>query len=101
MRRIVLAGESDLAEIAALCAMEREIEIVGLVQDGAAKRHFMGMPVFADFDAVTKPFDCVLVTSVTNAHAINDAAIARFGAERVLVPELLGLRPKQSNEAAE
>jgi DNA-binding MarR family transcriptional regulator len=101
VRKILLAGESDLAEIAALCAMEHEIEIIGLVQNGAQKRQFIGLPVFTDFDEVAKPFDSVLITSVTDAHAISEAAVARFGTECVLVPELLRVRMKQSKGAAE
>jgi DNA-binding MarR family transcriptional regulator len=101
MKRILLAGESDLAEIAALCAIEHEIEIVGVVQRGAEKRQFIGLPVFAEFDAVATAFDAILITSLTDARAIGEAAIARFGAERVLLPELLRVRMKQSSEAAE
>ena len=36
-RKIVLVGQTDLAEIAALCAIEQAIIIVGLVQAGATK----------------------------------------------------------------
>ncbi len=38
IRTVVLAGQSDLAEIAALCAIEHKIEIVGVVQEGADQR---------------------------------------------------------------
>jgi DNA-binding MarR family transcriptional regulator len=100
VRRIVLAGQSDLAEIAALCTTEHKIEIVALVQPGAAQRQFAGLPMFPDYESVGKPFDCVLVTSVTDANAVCEAAVARFGADRVLVPGLLRVRMKP-NEAAE
>jgi DNA-binding MarR family transcriptional regulator len=101
IRKILLAGESDLAEIAALCTMEHGIEIVGLVQAAAVKREFMGAPVFPDFETVTKPFDCVLITGVTDARALTEAAALRFGTDRVLVPELLRVRMKKTQEAIE
>jgi DNA-binding MarR family transcriptional regulator len=101
VRKILLAGESDLAEIAALCAMEHGIEIVGVVQGGATKTQFIGLPIFSDFDAVTKPFDSVLITSLTDARATSEVAAARFGAECVLVPDMLRVRMKKSSEAAE
>jgi DNA-binding MarR family transcriptional regulator len=101
VQKILLAGESDLAEIAALCSIEHGIEIVGLVQAGASKREFMGAPVFPDFETVTKPFDRVLITGVTDARALSDAAAVRFGADRVLVPELLTVRMKKPQEATE
>jgi DNA-binding MarR family transcriptional regulator len=100
VKKVLLAGQSDLAEIAALCAMEHGIEIVGVVQDGTTKRQFIGLPVFADFESASKPFDAILITDLITARETCDAAVARFGAERVLVPELLRIRMKQPSEAA-
>jgi len=37
--------------------MEQAIGIVGLVQSGAAQENFIGIPVFADYDAISSPFD--------------------------------------------
>ncbi|HZT24510.1 MAG TPA: winged helix-turn-helix transcriptional regulator [Pseudolabrys sp.] len=98
---VVLVGQSDLAEIAALCAMEQAITIVGVVDANTAGERFIGLPVFADFDAVTEPFDALLITDVANARATCEAAAARFGFERVLVPELLRVRIRQQGGAAE
>src|SRR5438552_8297319 len=64
---VLLVGQSDLAEIASLCAIEQAISIVGLVQADAKHSQFVGLPVFANFDAVSKPFDSVLITDVSNA----------------------------------
>ncbi len=100
VNKVLLAGQSDLAEIAAICALEHGIEIVGVVQDGTAKRQFIGLRVFSDFESALKPFDAVLITDLVTARATCDAAVARFGAERVLVPELLRLRMKSRGEAA-
>ena len=52
VNKIVLAGQSDLAEIAALCAIEHGVEIVAVVQGGAQQKQFIGIPVFDNFDAV-------------------------------------------------
>ena len=99
VKKVLLAGQSDLAEIAALCALEHGTEIIGVVQDGAPKRRFIGLPVFADFELVSEPFDAILITDLTTARATCDAAVARFGAERVLVPELLRLRMRHREAA--
>jgi DNA-binding MarR family transcriptional regulator len=99
VKKVLLAGQSDLAEIAALCALEHGIEIVGVVQDGAAAPAFIGLPVFADFESAAKHFDAVLITDLTRPRETCDAAVARFGAEHVLVPELLRLRMKTRGEA--
>ncbi len=96
---VVLAGQSDLAEIAALCAMEQGIEIVAVVQQDAPNDHFIGLPVVADFDAVSKAFDGVLITDLTRSRETCEAAVLRFGPVRVLIPELLRVRMKDREEA--
>src|ERR1700677_3845290 len=45
--RIVLAGVSDLAEIAAICALESGITIIGVVDAQTDKLRFIGVPVYA------------------------------------------------------
>jgi DNA-binding MarR family transcriptional regulator len=101
VKTVLLVGQSDLAEIAALCAMEHDIRIAGVVQEHAGTGRFVGAPVFPDFDAVTEPVDSLLITDVNNARATCEAAVARFGLNRVLVPELLRVRIRQQGGAAE
>ncbi len=98
--KVLLVGQSDLAEIAALCAMEHGVKIVGVVQKGTAKPQFIGLPVFEEFDAVTDPFDAVLITDVLRPRETCEAAVARFGDERVLVPAMLRIRIRQKNGSA-
>jgi len=87
--------------VAALCAMEQAINIIGLVQSDAKQARFIGLPVFPGFDAVAESFDSILITDQNNSRATCEAAVARFGAERVLVPELLRVRIRQQGGAAE
>jgi len=98
-RSVVCAGQSDLAEIAALCAIEHAIKIVGVVQANGSTSQFIGSPVFPDFDSVSEPFDAVLITALDSSREICEATIARFGAARVLVPELLRIRMRETNTA--
>lgn len=99
--RILLVGKSDLAEIAALCALEQGINLVGLVQNGSTQEQFVGLPVYDDFDAVLQPFDSALITTLVNVLDVRDAAVARFGEERVLVPKLLGGQVKMQTGVEE
>src|SRR5215467_1455224 len=46
LERVLLLGQSDLAEIAALCAMEQTVAVAGLVDADAEARLFFGAPVF-------------------------------------------------------
>jgi DNA-binding MarR family transcriptional regulator len=95
--KILLVGQTDLAEIASLCAMEHGVKIVGVVQKGAAKPEFIGLPVFADFDSIAEPFDAVLITDLLKPRETCEAAVNRFGVEHVLVPDLLRVRMQQKN----
>lgn len=98
---VLFIGRSDLAEIAALCALDHGITIAGLVHEGDSEERFIGLPVFPSFDAVTAPFDAVLITDVSNARPTCEAAVARYGLDRVLVPDLLRVRIRQQGGAAE
>ena len=87
--RIALAGISDLAEIAMICAPENGVRVTAVV-DGASKRtHFVGVPVVASFDLIAGNFDAVLVTDMQATMATLEQAVALIGVERVFVPKLL------------
>jgi DNA-binding MarR family transcriptional regulator len=90
--RVVLAGQSDLAEVAILCAVEAGVAIVAVVDPASEVALFVGVNVFRSYDEVKDAFDAVIVTDVAHASASYDAAAAVCGAERVLAPALLRLR---------
>jgi len=98
IKKVIFAGQSDLAEIAALCAIEQGIEIVGVVQRDAAQKIFIGISVFENFEALTSPFDAVVITDMTDVRSAWEAAVARFGAERVLVPQMLRIGMRSRSE---
>jgi hypothetical protein len=97
---LVLAGKSDLAEIAILCAVEAAIKIVAVVDPRGEDSHFVGVDVVRSYADVSDKFDAVIVTDVTRAKASLDAAVEACGADRVLAPALLGLRaPNKTTES--
>src|SRR3974390_26659 len=87
--RLVLAGKSDLAEIAILCAVEAGGTIIAVVDPSSENASFIGVDVCRTFADVKSPFDAVIVTDVARAKISFDAAAASCGAERVLAPALL------------
>lgn len=90
--RIVLAGVSDIAEIATICALESEIEITGVVDAKCREAQFVGLPVFSSFDALPDDsFDAIVVTDLKFARQTFEAASKRYGSERVFVPALFRL----------
>jgi DNA-binding MarR family transcriptional regulator len=90
-KRLILAGASDLAEIATICAISEGIQVVGVVDPNSAQARIVGLPVVAGYDLVTDDVDAVIITDLASAQETLAKAIARFGAERVLAPAFLGL----------
>jgi hypothetical protein len=91
-QRIALLGVSDLAEIATICALETGIKIVAVVDPQCALKKFVGVPVLASLDKVGDQVDCVVITDLKAAQETAKVAVERFGASRVLIPNLLGVR---------
>jgi DNA-binding MarR family transcriptional regulator len=89
--RVVLAGASDLAEIAAICALECGIAIVGIIDADCSLERFIGIPIFASLVAMPHSFDGLMVTDIKNSAEIYLAAVEQLGADRVVSPALLGL----------
>jgi DNA-binding MarR family transcriptional regulator len=97
--RIAILGVSDLAEIAAICALDCGIAIVAVVDAQSELGRFAGVPVVRSLDDIAEPVDAALVTDIKSAHETTMAAIKRLGAERVLVPELLGFSERRGDAA--
>jgi DNA-binding MarR family transcriptional regulator len=95
--RIVLLGASDLAEIAAICALDGGFTVTAVVDGGLTADRFAGAPVVCGLDALASPPDAVLVTDMQNAAATLEMAVARYGTDRVLVPALLGVQPGEAS----
>jgi len=91
-QRIALLGVSDLAEIAAICALETGIKIVAVVDPPPTLKTPVGVPVWTSLDEIRDRADCVVVTDLKTAHETAKAAVEEFGASRVLIPTLLGVR---------
>ena len=98
LTRIAFAGKSDLAEIAAICAMDAGMTIVAVVDPEAEGERFVGSPLVTSWNAVQEPFDAVVVTDLTSTRKTCEALLARFSAEQVLVPALLRQRMRKSAE---
>ena len=102
-RRAALAGASELAEIAALCARDRSIELAGIVDPAQTVERFAGLPVVTRLKDLG-PVSVVIVTDLRNPQATYDALIDSLPPERVLTPRLLGVsrvKPRLAEEEHE
>jgi hypothetical protein len=100
LKRLVLAGKSDLAEIAILCAVEAGAPVVAIVDPRSEESRFVGVEVHGSYSDVKDGFDAIIVTDVARAQASYEQAIEECGKDRVLVPALLGLRAAKGTEGA-
>src|SRR4029077_15594891 len=90
--RVAILGVSDLAEIAVICALDLDITIATVVDVQSEADRFIGIPITKSFDAIDSSVDALLVTGFNAPRETIAAAVERYGAERVLVPDLLGMR---------
>jgi DNA-binding MarR family transcriptional regulator len=98
--RVALAGVSDLAEIATICALEQGITIVAVVDATSTNDRFVGTPVVKSIAAVPGGFDALVVTDLQATRESVQALADQLEAGRVLVPALLGIRLNPTKESA-
>ncbi|MEM7542679.1 MAG: winged helix-turn-helix transcriptional regulator [Pseudomonadota bacterium] len=87
-RRVLLAGVSEIAEIASVRAHQFEIELIGTVQPTEFKGAFLGRPVWS----ITEPipdFDSILFTTLSDAQQFFNALVERFDPKPLVVPAVL------------
>ena len=89
-KQVALCGISDLAEIAALRAQERDIGIVGTYDPHTDRRRFVNKPVWQKFSDVP-PCDAWLLTDLNAPRMTHDHIIGLVNGARVLVPDILRL----------
>ena len=97
--RVALLGVSDLAEIATICAIEQSIAVVAVVDAKSGNDRFVGAPVVCSIAAVPGGCDAVVVTDHEATQESVATIIDQIGAERVLVPALLGIRLNRRTES--
>jgi DNA-binding MarR family transcriptional regulator len=97
--RVALAGVSELAEIATICALETGIEIVVIVDARSSLTTFAGLPVVPTYDGIEDGVRAIVVTELKTVQETYAAAVQRFGTEHVLVPSMLGVETANTGEA--
>lgn len=94
-RTVALLGASEVAEIAALCALEADIAVAAIVDTSRPQLantpvRFVGLPVVSELADLPDDLDGVIICGLRDADAEASQAVAAFGRERVLVPKFLG-----------
>jgi DNA-binding MarR family transcriptional regulator len=95
--RVALAGISDLAEIAMICALDTGVKVTAVVDARSTLSSFIGVRVTAAFDSVMDECDAVMITDLQQIAELAEQATSLFGPERVLVPRLILPPPRFPN----
>ena len=87
-KRVFLCGVSELAEIAAIRALENNVEIVGALDLKAKQKSLLSAPVWCEWGDV-EAFDICLITDIRQTNEYYRAAIDRYGESKVIVPAII------------
>jgi hypothetical protein len=89
-RRVALVGMLDLTEIASLCALESEIEIVAIVAPDTGRTSVVGIPVIASLHALDGDCDGLPLTQIDASRMSRKQYAAHSNAAfKMLMPRFL------------
>jgi DNA-binding MarR family transcriptional regulator len=97
-RRVALAGRSELAEIAVLCAAQYPIEIVAVI-DAGNEPTFLGIPLVSDLKAVTS-IDGIMVTDTKAGQETYDKMTDVDNSVPVMAPKMLRVVSRAARAAS-
>jgi DNA-binding MarR family transcriptional regulator len=89
--RVAIAGRSELAEIAVLCAGQHPVEIVAII-DAGNEPAFMGIPLVSDVKAVPS-IDSIIVTDTKAGQETYDKMTGIDNSIPVFAPGMLRIVP--------
>ena len=89
LNNIVLSDISELAEIAILSSLDRNINIIGII--GKERKTFKGVTVYKNFTEI-KNIEAILLTSVKSSQDRYNELLNNFNSSIILVPTILKVR---------
>jgi DNA-binding MarR family transcriptional regulator len=87
-RRLIFAGAGELAEIAALAALEADVEVLGVLDPESNQSSVGGVSVLRDLEGLGD-IDAVVVTDTRAPQEVFDRMRERFTDNQVLAPDFL------------
>jgi len=88
-KTVVIVSASPLAEICTLCALERDIRIVAIVDRAATEERMLGVPIHRCFKNVSEAYDGAILADIHNPAVTIKWAAPHLGHERLLIPAFL------------
>ncbi|MBT3534205.1 MAG: winged helix-turn-helix transcriptional regulator [Rhodospirillaceae bacterium] len=88
LRRVALVGAGELAEIALLCALQHDVEVVGVADEGAGANRFRHVDLVRDPGSLPA-FDLILICDVKHPQGSFEKLAGQYGADAIRAPSLL------------
>lgn len=88
LRRVVLIGGSDLAEVAILSSLNDSTEVVGVVDEGSNQPSLAGVPMVNQLCDLEN-FDAVIITDLQHPQTTYEKLLLTLPSEKILTPDLL------------
>jgi len=88
LKKIVLHGLTDIAEIAVLCCSNYKIQIVGIVDASSLLTEYTGIPIVSKMDDLAS-FDAIIITDLGNSETTFRNLSKDFSADRIFTPRIL------------
>jgi predicted transcriptional regulator len=85
----VIVGASTLAEICALCALERGIKIAAIVDPAGGIDRMLSAPVYRDFTSITEAFSGAVIADLDSPGTALELSRTALGQDRVMIPPFL------------
>ena len=89
--KVILCGISELAEIACIRAHEHSIKIVGVFEPDSKTQSFLNFQIFSNLDSYGQA-DAFIITSLNKPKSIYEILLEKKQADRILIPEILGIK---------
>jgi len=88
LRRIALVGAGDLAEIVLLCALQHDVEVVGVADPGATANRFRHVGLVRDPGSLPA-HDLILLCDLADPQGAFEKLSGQFGVDAIIAPALL------------
>jgi DNA-binding MarR family transcriptional regulator len=83
--RVALCGQSDMVEVAIICAGNYPVTLVGIVDPQPSQLFLSGLSIHNSLNSLT-PIDSCIITDMTNPQLTFDNLIEELDVVRVLAP---------------
>lgn len=88
-KSIAIVGTSTLAEICAICALERGIPIEAIIDPDSTDQKTLGLPLHRDFSSVSEKIGGAIIADLDQTGRARDLAENALGPHRVAIPPFL------------